>query len=81
LNETSPTHFPVQRPPPKPTKHQTYTSPEYAALKEERSQVLWAAVEKIIPDIRQRTELSLVGGDELVDEFMDTLLCRCSGMR
>lgn len=32
-------------------------SPEYAALKEERSAVLWAALEKIIPDIRQRAEV------------------------
>lgn len=36
-------------------------SPEYAALKAERSQVLWQALEKVIPDIRQRTELTLVG--------------------
>jgi hypothetical protein len=34
-------------------------SPEYTALKEERSAVLWAGLEKIIPDIRQRAE---VGG-------------------
>ncbi|KAG2491890.1 hypothetical protein HYH03_009842 [Edaphochlamys debaryana] len=36
-------------------------SPEYARLKEERSQVLWAGVEKIIPDIRKRAEVSVVG--------------------
>lgn len=36
-------------------------SPEYAALKEERSAVLWAGLEKIIPDIRQRAEVSMVG--------------------
>ena len=35
-------------------------SPEYAQLKEERSQVLWKAVEKIIPDIRKRTEIEMV---------------------
>lgn len=35
-------------------------SPEYAKLKEERSQVLWRAVERVIPDIRQRAELTLV---------------------
>jgi hypothetical protein len=34
-------------------------SPEYAKLKEERSQVLWRAVERIIPDIRSRAEVSL----------------------
>ncbi|KAF6265696.1 hypothetical protein COO60DRAFT_868698 [Scenedesmus sp. NREL 46B-D3] len=36
-------------------------SPEYAKLKEERSQVLWKGVEKIIPDIRSRAEMSFVG--------------------
>ncbi|GAX79934.1 hypothetical protein CEUSTIGMA_g7374.t1 [Chlamydomonas eustigma] len=36
-------------------------SPEYQALKEQRSQVLWRAVEKVIPDIRQRAEMSFVG--------------------
>ena len=35
-------------------------SPEYEALKQERSQVLWKAVERIIPDIRQRTEIEMV---------------------
>lgn len=35
-------------------------SPEYEALKEERSQVLWRAVERVIPDIRQRTEIQMV---------------------
>ena len=35
-------------------------SPEYQTLKEERSQVLWKAVERVIPDIRQRTELEMV---------------------
>ncbi len=35
-------------------------SPEYEKLKEERSQVLWRAVEKVVPDIRQRTEVEMV---------------------
>lgn len=35
-------------------------TPEYDKLKEERSQVLWKAVEKVIPDIRQRTEIEMV---------------------
>ena len=30
-------------------------------LQEERSQVLWQALERAIPDIRQRTEVKLVG--------------------
>lgn len=34
-------------------------SPEYAELKEQRSQVLWRGLEKIIPDIRQRAEVRL----------------------
>lgn len=36
-------------------------SEEYKRLKEERSQVLWRAVERIIPDIRQRAEVTTVG--------------------
>ena len=36
-------------------------SPEYEKLKDERSQVLWRAVEQAIPDIRQRTEVEMVG--------------------
>lgn len=32
-------------------------SPEYAQLKKERSEVLWKAVEKVIPDIRTRAEV------------------------
>lgn len=35
-------------------------SPEYLKLKEERSQVLWKAVERVIPDIRKRTEIEMV---------------------
>lgn len=35
-------------------------TPEYKRLKEERSQVLWKAVEKIIPDIRSRTKIEMV---------------------
>ena len=34
---------------------------EYAALKEERAEVLWRAVEKAIPDVRQRCEVTMVG--------------------
>jgi phytoene dehydrogenase-like protein len=36
-------------------------SEEYQALKEQRSQYLWEVLEKIIPDIRDRTVLSQVG--------------------
>mmetsp|Transcript_17445 Transcript_17445/g.44668 ORF Transcript_17445/g.44668 Transcript_17445/m.44668 type:complete len:451 (+) Transcript_17445:557-1909(+) len=36
-------------------------SPEYEVLKESRSQALWEAVERIIPDARSRAEVVLVG--------------------
>ena len=35
--------------------------PEYKKLKEERSQILWRAIEKAIPDVRARVKLSLAG--------------------
>jgi len=36
-------------------------SDEYKRLKEERSQVLWKTIERFIPDIRKRAEVSVVG--------------------
>ena len=36
-------------------------SPEYLALKEKRSQIMWQGLARVIPDIRERTELELVG--------------------
>ena len=36
-------------------------SAEYKKLKEERSQILWKAVEKVIPDVRKRAEITMVG--------------------
>jgi len=36
-------------------------SEEYKALKAERSEVLWQALEVVIPDVRERTKLALVG--------------------
>ena len=38
-----------------------HNSPEYKALKEERSAYLWKVAEKIIPDIRARTKIARVG--------------------
>jgi phytoene dehydrogenase-like protein len=35
--------------------------PAYAELKQQRSEVMWRALERVIPDIRQRCELTLVG--------------------
>lgn len=36
-------------------------SAQYKALKEERTQCLWQALERVIPDIRQRAEVQLAG--------------------
>lgn len=44
--------------------------PEYAALKEERSQVLWRAIESIIPDVRKRVVLDLVGSPITHERFL-----------
>lgn len=38
-----------------------YQSDTYEALKEQRAQSLWRAIESIIPDARERTVLALVG--------------------
>jgi phytoene dehydrogenase-like protein len=36
-------------------------SPAYAQLKQERAEPMWQALERIMPDIRERCELTLVG--------------------
>jgi phytoene dehydrogenase-like protein len=36
-------------------------SDEYKALKQKHAELLWRAVEKVIPDVRERTRLALVG--------------------
>jgi phytoene dehydrogenase-like protein len=38
-----------------------HKSAEYEARKQERAEVLWRAMEKVIPDVRDRTRLALVG--------------------
>merc|ERR1712087_994643 len=45
-------------------------SPEYEAYKEERAQVLWSAVERCIPDVRQRTEFSIIGSPLAHEAFL-----------
>mmetsp|Transcript_17665 Transcript_17665/g.43506 ORF Transcript_17665/g.43506 Transcript_17665/m.43506 type:complete len:207 (+) Transcript_17665:1442-2062(+) len=45
-------------------------SPEYQELKEERSQVLWRAMESIIPDIRERVVLDMVGSPITHERFL-----------
>jgi phytoene dehydrogenase-like protein len=46
-------------------------SPEYCILKEERSQYLWHILEKIIPDIRERTVVSRVGTPLTHERFLN----------
>jgi phytoene dehydrogenase-like protein len=43
---------------------------EYRELKEKRSQVLWRAVESIIPDVRDRVVLQLVGSPKTHERFL-----------
>jgi phytoene dehydrogenase-like protein len=50
-------------------------SEEYRQLKTDRAQVLWRAVESVIPDARQRTVLELVGSPLTHERF----LCRPRG--
>ncbi len=45
-------------------------SAEYQALKEERVGVLWRAMEKVIPDVRQRTKLALAGTPLTHERFL-----------
>lgn len=45
-------------------------SEAYKKLKEERSQVLWKAVEKVIPDIRTRAESVMVGTPLTHERFL-----------
>jgi phytoene dehydrogenase-like protein len=47
-----------------------HKSDEYKALKEERSQVLWQAMEKVIPDVRERTKIALVGTPLTHERFL-----------
>jgi phytoene dehydrogenase-like protein len=47
-----------------------HKSEEYEALKEERSQVLWRAMEKVIPDVRDRAEIALVGTPLTHERFL-----------
>jgi carotene isomerase len=45
-------------------------SEAYAQLKEARSQPMWAALERVIPDIRSRCELTLVGTPLTHERFL-----------
>jgi phytoene dehydrogenase-like protein len=46
------------------------TSQEYKDLKEKRAQVLWRAVESIIPDVRDRVVLELIGSPKTHERFL-----------
>jgi phytoene dehydrogenase-like protein len=45
-------------------------SPEYKQLKEERAEVLWRAVESIIPDAKTRVVLELIGSPRTHERFL-----------
>ncbi|MGB3135217.1 MAG: NAD(P)/FAD-dependent oxidoreductase [Nodosilinea sp.] len=45
-------------------------SAEYAALKRERAEPLWQALERVIPDVRQRVEVELVGTPLTHERFL-----------
>ena len=45
-------------------------SDEYEAYKEERAEVLWKAVERCIPDIRDRVEFSIIGSPLAHEAFL-----------
>ncbi|KAJ8604489.1 hypothetical protein CTAYLR_000989 [Chrysophaeum taylorii] len=42
----------------------------YDALKKERGEVLWRAVERVIPDVRDRVEVSMVGTPTTHERFL-----------
>jgi len=48
----------------------TPDTPEYEAYKSERAEVLWKAVEKCIPDIRERVEFSIIGSPLAHEAFL-----------
>jgi phytoene dehydrogenase-like protein len=47
-----------------------HKSEAYKARKQERVEVLWQAMEKVIPDVRERTELALVGTPLTHERFL-----------
>jgi phytoene dehydrogenase-like protein len=46
------------------------TSQKYKLLKEERAEVLWRAVESVIPDVRQRVVYYLIGSPKTHERFL-----------
>lgn len=53
-----------------PWEKLTPNSPEYEAYKEDRAKVLWEAVERCIPDVRDRLEFSIIGSPLAHEAFL-----------
>lgn len=51
--------------------HERHTA-DYGQFKESRAAVMWQALEKVIPDIRRRTELTLIGSPLTHERFLRT---------
>jgi len=47
-----------------------HKSDAYKALKKQRAELLWRALEKVIPDVRERTKISLVGTPLTHERFL-----------
>ena len=45
-------------------------SSEYKQLKEERAEVVWKAIERVIPDVRERVEVSMIGTPLTQERFL-----------
>ena len=53
-----------------PWEKLTPGSAEYEAYKEKRAEVLWKAVERCIPDVRERLEFSIIGSPLAHEAFL-----------
>jgi phytoene dehydrogenase-like protein len=53
-----------------PWEKLTPGTPEYEAYKEKRGEVLWKAVERAIPDIRERAEFHIIGSPLAHEAFL-----------
>ena len=56
-----------------PWEKLTPGTPEYEAYKEERAAVLWEAVERCIPDIKDRLEFSIIGSPLAHEAFLEEI--------
>ena len=45
-------------------------SPDYAQLKQQRAEVMWQALERVIPDVRSRCEVTLIGTPLTHERFL-----------